>query len=129
MRKQYNLWPPPSTDGGTDAWDVDRLVELSRALPITQVPLDSIWQLDSPHWGPALTPRDIADHVRLVRDTDLSFPIILSPDGRVMDGMHRVVKALVEGRDTIAAVQFEVQPEPDYRDCDPDDLPYEETSG
>ena len=32
MEKQYNLWPWP-TDGGTNAWDVDRLIELSRACP------------------------------------------------------------------------------------------------
>jgi len=127
MRKQYSFWPWP-THERTDAWDVDRLIELTRGLPITQVPLDSIWQLDTQHWGTDLTPRDVAEHARLVRDADLSHPIILSADGRVMDGMHRVVRALVEGRDTIAVVQFEVQPEPDVRDCRPEDLSYEETS-
>ncbi len=90
MEKQYNLWPWP-TDGGTDAWDVDRLIELSRELPVKHVPLDSIWQIDTPHWGD-VTPRDLPDHYRSLRDTDLAYPIILSPDGRVMDGMHRVVK-------------------------------------
>jgi len=45
-------------------------------------------------------------------------------DGRVMDGMHRVCKALLEGRETIAALQFELDPEPDFRDVQPDDLPY-----
>ncbi len=127
MRRQYNFWPWP-TDEGTDAWDVDRLIELTRDLPIKQVRLDSIWQLDTPHWGTALTPREVADHVRLVADTDLAYPIILSADGRVMDGMHRAVKALIEGRDTIAAVQFDVQPEPDVRNCRPEDLSYEESA-
>ena len=56
---------------------------------------------------------DVADHVRLVQTVDPSYPIILATDGRVMDGMHRVVRALLEGRSTIAAVRFEVQPEPD----------------
>jgi hypothetical protein len=124
VRKQYNFWPWP-TDDGTDAWDVDRLVELTRDFPVRQVPLDAIWQLDTPHWG-VVTPRDVADHVRLVRDTDLAYPIILSADGRVMDGMHRVVKALIEGRETIAAVQFDMQPDPDYHDCRPEDLPYDD---
>lgn len=127
MRKQYNFWPWP-TDGPSDAWDVDHLVELSRDLPVKQVSLDSIWQLDTQHWRSAVTPRDLADHIRLVRDTDLAHPIILSADGRVMDGMHRVVKALLEGRDMISAVQFDVQPEPDHRDVRPEDLSYEETS-
>ena len=62
--------------------------------------------------------------MRLIEQTDLSYPIILSSDGRVMDGMHRVAKALFEGRKTIEAVQFNQDPEPDYEDVHPDDLPY-----
>jgi hypothetical protein len=80
---------------------------------VKQVRVDSIWQLDGPHWGQA-TPRDLAEHVRLVNEADVAYPIILAADGRVMDGMHRVVKALIQHRETIPAVQFEIQPEPDY---------------
>ena len=61
---------------------------------------------------------------RLIKETDLSYPIILSSDGRVMDGMHRVAKALLGGQETIEAVQFSQDPEPDYIDVLPDDLPY-----
>lgn len=123
MRKQYNLWPWPTADGRTAAWDVDRLIELSRDLPVQEVPLASLWQLDSPHWG-EVTPRDLAEHMRLVHEADLAYPIILSADGRVMDGMHRAVKALRQGRATIPAVRFDVQPEPDHLDCRPSELPY-----
>ncbi len=123
MRKQYNFWPWP-VDGGTDAWDVDRLVELSLDLPVREVGLESIRQVDAPYWGVSLTPRELAEHCQLVQEADLSYPIILAADGRVMDGMHRVVRALLEGRHTISAVRFEVQPEPDYRGCRPEDLPY-----
>jgi hypothetical protein len=121
VRKQYHFWPG---DGGVDAWDVDRLVELTRDLPVKQVPLSSIWELDTAYWSQPLTVRDVADHVRLVQAVDLTYPIILGADGRVMDGMHRVVRALLEGCQTIAAVQFEVHPEPDYRNCEPSQLPY-----
>jgi hypothetical protein len=41
-----------------------------------------------------------------------------------MDGMHRVARALLDGRSTIAAVRFEAPLEPDYRNCRPEDLPY-----
>jgi hypothetical protein len=41
-----------------------------------------------------------------------------------MDGMHRVARALVEGRKTITAVRLLKVPDPDYRDCRPDELPY-----
>jgi hypothetical protein len=127
VRKQYSFWPWPTDDGVSDAWDVDRLIELTAGFSVTEIPIESIWQLDTPHWG-TFTPRDLAEHVRLLEATDLAYPIILSSDGRVMDGMHRVVKALMEGRATISAVQFDVQPEPDHRHCRPEDLSYDETS-
>jgi hypothetical protein len=127
VRKQYNVWPWPTADGFTDAWDVDRLIALSRDLPVHEVAIADLWQVDAPHWG-TVTPRDLAAHLELLEAANLAYPIILSADGRVMDGMHRVVKALMAGRDTIAAVRFELQPEPDHRHCRPEDLSYEETS-
>jgi hypothetical protein len=125
VRKQYHFWPGMD---GLDAWDVDRLVELSRSLPVRDIPLGSIDEIDSVYWfddgRERPTVRSVADHARLIGEADLSYPIILGSDGRVMDGMHRIAKALLEGRATIAAVQFEAPLEPDYRNCMPDDLPY-----
>jgi hypothetical protein len=123
VRKQYHFWPG---EGGLDAWDVDHLIELSRNLPVVEVRIDALRDVDSNYWFDALEPtvRRVAQHVGLVLAVDPSFPIILSSTGRVMDGMHRVVRAMVRGNTTISAVQFMVDPEPDYRDCTPDDLPY-----
>lgn len=68
----------------------------------------------------------MVDHVRLMNKADLSFPIILSAEGRVMDGMHRVAKAVLLGHTTIEAVQFTQDPEPDYVGVKPEELSYEE---
>jgi hypothetical protein len=124
VRKQYHFWPG---ERGLDAWDVDRLVRLSAGLPVEQIPLDSIDEVDSVYWFTdelAPTVRAVVEHTRLVQEIDASYPIILGSDGRVMDGMHRVARALLEGRSTIAAVRFETPLEPDYRNCRPEDLPY-----
>jgi len=124
VRKQYNFQPGRN---GLDAWDVDNLIEASARLPVNDVPLDSITDVDTDFWfkfGPAPTVRRIIEHVRLIQEVDASFPIILGADGRVMDGMHRVARAILEGRPAIRAVQFVTEPEPDYRDCSPEDLPY-----
>jgi hypothetical protein len=48
MRKQYHFWPGQN---GLDAWDVDRLVELSRDFPLREVPIETIWELDTPYWS------------------------------------------------------------------------------
>lgn len=57
-------------------------------------------------------------------DADLAFPVILGPDGRVMDGMQRIARAMPYGARTVSAVRFPARPEPDYRDGQPADLPY-----
>ena len=124
MRKQYHFRPGPK---GLDAWDVDKLILASAPLPVSEVDLDAIADVDTDHWftfGPEPTVRRIIEHVRLIQAVDLSYPIILGADGRVMDGMHRIARAILDGRSTIKAVQFVDEPGPDYRDCSPADLPY-----
>ena len=95
-----------------------------------QVPLDAIREIDESHWfsGGAqdATCRAVMEHARMINEADLSFPIILSSDGRVMDGMHRVIKALLNGVQSIEAVRFDRNPEPDFIDVALDDLPYSE---
>jgi hypothetical protein len=124
MRKQYHFRPG---DVGLRAWNVDRLIQLSGHLKIELVSVMSIREIDEAYWGQPMTCRDVALHARLIEECDLKFPIILSSDGRIMDGMHRVLKALNLGHSQIKAVRFETDPEPDYVGVlDPDDLPYEE---
>jgi hypothetical protein len=62
--------------------------------------------------------------MRLVLDADASFPVLLGSDGRVMDGMHRVLKVALSGGTEIEARKFDVEPAPDYEGVRLDDLPY-----
>ncbi|MCA3213249.1 MAG: hypothetical protein ING50_13860 [Burkholderiales bacterium] len=125
IRPQYHLRP---TAGGIDAFDVRRLITLSQHLPVRMIDPDSVAELDRDHWyfqgRSRPTPRSIVEHLRLVLAADLRYPIILDQDGRLMDGMHRVCKALLEGVREIPAVRFIEDPQPDFVDCDPDLLPY-----
>jgi len=125
MRKQYHLRQSPA---GLLAWDVDRLIALTADIIPQTMPLAAIRELDEPFWfgggSEAATCRAVADHARLIAETDLSYPIILGADGRVMDGMHRVARAYLEGRDVIMAVQLTVDPAPDFIGVDEAALPY-----
>jgi len=123
LRKQYFFRP---SSRGLLAWDVDRLVKLSGKLSRKQIPLNTIRELDEVRFGDdeARTWRALLDHMRLVEEADLAFPIILAADGSVMDGMHRVAKAVQQGRTAIEAVQFAEDPEPDYVGLGPEELPY-----
>ena len=123
MRKQYHFRPDPA---GLKAWDVDRLVSLSKDLVPERVSIADVRELDEAYWGGSMTCRQVAEHARLIEEADPTFPVIFSSDGRIMDGMHRVLKALLLGLSHIPAVRFRSDPEPDYVGVDPDDLPYEE---
>ena len=48
-----------------------------------------------------------------MQQVDLSYPIIQAPDGWIMDGYHRIAKAILEGKTTIKAVRLPALPEPD----------------
>jgi hypothetical protein len=125
MRKQYFSIQSPQ---GLLVWDVDHLINLTESLEPKQVPLNSIKELDEVYWfndkNDMPTCRAIIAHFKLIKETDLRYPIILSAKGRVMDGMHRVAKAVLEGRETIKAVQFKKDPEPDFVNVDVEELPY-----
>lgn len=126
VRKQYHFWPG---ENGLDAWDVDRLILLADNLPVAEVEVDAIAEIDTVYWFgdgfPAPTVREVVLHARLMQDADSTFPVILGPDGRVMDGMHRIARAILDGRPTVRARRFETLPEPDFRNCQPGDLPYD----
>lgn len=124
LRPQYHFRDSPD---GLRAWDVRKLVRLTETLPIIDVPLATISELEETYWydhGTRPTTRSIADHTALILAADLKYPIILCTQGRLMDGMHRVAKAYLEGRAFIKAVRLSPTPEPDYIGVAPDDLPY-----
>lgn len=123
VRKQFHFRPSAN---GFYAWDVHRLFELADGLPVINVPLSQIAELDELWWYQTRddkpVPRSIADHFRLMLDADLSCPVILCADGRVMDGMHRITKALALGHRSIKAVRLPQTPAPDHVDVQPGDL-------
>ncbi|MCU4581868.1 hypothetical protein KTJ32_12795 [Acinetobacter gyllenbergii] len=125
MRKQYHF-----RNIGQDLyiWDVHHLLELTKNLMSKKVLLADIQELSEAYWFSEQSPttQQIIEHVQLIQDADLSYPIILCAQGRVMDGMHRVAKACLLQQVDILAVQFEQTPEPNFINMDADDLDYDE---
>ena len=77
--------------GGVGQWDQADLIKHAASLPTKRVSVASIRELDSTMWfgGPRKiqpTIREVADHTRRIVSADLSFPIILSASGALMDG-------------------------------------------
>lgn len=126
IRPQYHF---RHSSDGLLAWDVRRLIELSKELPVQSQLLTSVKELNENYWyaGDGQTPtcHSIIEHMQLIDDADLTFAIILCSEGRLMDGMHRVCKAVRLGKTHIPAIQFTDDPKPDFVGIHPDDLPYD----
>lgn len=94
---------------GAHTWSVSRLFELARDLPVMDVPLK---HLNAYYLYERLTLREMVMHMRAVNAADLDMPIILDEDGELMDGRHRLMKAMLIGAETIKVVRFDENPSP-----------------
>ena len=89
-------------------WKIETIWHAARDLPVRQTALDDIpWREDGcfvlgdpPTWGA------LAEHCRRALGADTAWPVILGPEGEVVDGMHRIVRASLEGRTSIEAVRL-----------------------
>ena len=116
------LWSPPDADGLLPFWTMRQLWELAAKLPVKKLRVaDLARELDEVRWFSEAhqkfpTCRAVAEHARDIFEADFSHPIILNPQGEVVDGMHRLCKAWLEGIEEIDAVQLQTMPEPAGRE-------------
>jgi hypothetical protein len=94
---------------GNEYWSVARLFELSKNLPVVEIPLDYLF-VSSIYEQVNL--REMVMHMQAVLDADLDKPIILDENGDIMDGRHRIMKAMLNDIKAIKAVRFDENPEP-----------------
>ena len=110
-----------NSDGTFAGWNVKRLWQLSKALPVENKPIqafqeaidkwisfESVEQPDG-----RMTANIDIEHFYCIKRASLKYPIILDMDGRVMDGMHRLMKTYLSDRPIILVVQFTKTPDPD----------------
>jgi hypothetical protein len=102
--------------GGRAYWWTANLWAAASDLSVIQVPIAQIREFDQDCWfgGRGPTCREVAEHARRIEQADLTYPVILGADGRLMDGGHRVAKAWLAGRETVDAVRFDADPAPDW---------------
>lgn len=95
-------------------WSTNYLIKLAEGLDTIEFDLSTIsldddrfitWDFTRVH--------DVIVHYKRIHNADLSIPIILRSDGVVMDGRHRIIKALSEGIKMLPAKQFTNDPKSD----------------
>ena len=103
-------------DGRKYTWRVETLWKEAQDLEPFEYKIESCAMLDEDCWfGDRHEPtvRRVMEHSRKIANVDLTYPIILSEDDVVMDGLHRICSALLDGKTTILAVKFASNPKPD----------------
>jgi hypothetical protein len=97
-------------------WNVERIWRLAEELEAFEMPVEEINGLDSVTWfheGAKPTVRSVAEHAKRIYEADTSYPVILTEDNRVFDGMHRIARHLMQGKEMILVKKFNVNPKPD----------------
>lgn len=103
-------------NGKRYVWKVKRLWRLAQDLPRFKYQVSSFDKFEDDIWfGGYKTPsiKNVLNHMERINKADLDYPIILSEEGLVMDGVHRILRAHLEGLEWLQAVQFEQNPKPD----------------
>src|SRR5689334_22243361 len=109
------LWSTPLADGSIPFVRMQQLWDMAAGLPSKKVRVSDLNALDEIRWFSERmqrlpTCRAVAEHTRDIYEVDFQFPIILSPSGEVLDGMHRLCKSLLLGLEQIDAVQLPRMP-------------------
>ena len=96
-------------------WYTAGLWEKAAQLVPFELEIASVKELDENCWFGSRPPtlREVLTHLERVQKADLSYPIILNYDGSLMDGGHRLCRAVLAGHTRIIAVQFPSLPAPD----------------
>lgn len=134
----------------TEHLDLRRIRSLSKELPPVEVPIAELEeQIRAQQWdeelGTGVTPANILDEYRKLQDVsalraahpdwtarleriqsaDYSYPVLIYKKV-IVDGLHRILHALMNGKETVPAHLFETLPEDAYV---PDELLKEWVTG
>lgn len=103
--------------GDGKSWSVARLIKLSEEFPEYEVPVFTFSTWLWP-WEDDLSLDSFINHAYRVQNADLSIPILISPSGAIIDGMHRLCKAILEKKETVKVKYFKELPRPDCTNKD-----------
>lgn len=98
---------------GDRTWQVQDLQRAVKDCPVFEVPL-AFLDLSAHSFNMEGGLIDFAIHMRHVNEADLAYPIIFDQWGKIIDGRHRIVKALLMGHTTIKGVKVPDGTAPTY---------------
>jgi hypothetical protein len=93
-----------------NSYSVTDLIKISSRYNTFELPIAGVDISINP-WGD-FNIKHFAYHMNRVLTSNLDYPIILDDSGFICDGWHRLVKAIIDGKETIKAIRLPLMPEP-----------------
>ena len=90
-------------------WLVESLLKVADK----EIEMVDVEQYANRGWFNIRTVSELVSHTGRIDNVMLRIPVLLSPDGDVIDGRHRVAKAIMLGYKQIPARRIAKMPEPD----------------
>lgn len=93
-------------------WSLDYIWKITKDFPIKQIKVSHLWDERYAeawcwqHENEVINNDFFLHHMQRVLKADLSYPIILSEEELIFDGVHRLMKAKYLGLEYINCVQF-----------------------
>lgn len=101
---------------GKSVWKTEDLWEAAKGMPVESLPVSLfVGQLEGTCWTQGdedVTPNWVLCHTRRILDADMDYPIIVDKGGIILDGVHRLCKAVIEGREFIPVQRLVLLPVP-----------------
>lgn len=112
------LYGERGPDGRTPYWRTTSIWAAAEGRPVVSRSLDELGILDDVVWfgGPhdvQPTIRRVAERARDIFAADLTFPVVVTRAGEVLDGAHRIARAYLDGLERLPVIILDAWPLPD----------------
>ena len=108
--------PPTKKYNHDRQWDLLKIWDVTKNFEVKEISVNELWDERYSkafcwlHQEEEITNLFFLHHMKRVLKADLDYPIILSEENYILDGVHRLMKAKHLGIKKIKYVQFEKDP-------------------
>ena len=108
--------PPTNKYNYTRQWNLFKIWDATKDFQVKEISVNELWDERYSkvfcwlHQEEELTNLFFLHHMKRVLNADLEYPIILSEEKYILDGVHRLMKAKHLGIEKIKYVQFDTDP-------------------
>lgn len=104
-------------------WDLQQIWDSTKNFEVKEIKVSKLWDDRYKeawcwqHEGEIINNLFFLHHMKRVLNADLSYPIILSEENLIFDGVHRLMKAKHLGLEYIKYVKYEKDPVATGKSC------------